>query len=135
MRRKAGAQLFTAVLKGALQQRMKVLGQRGARLMRRKLNNRTGDFRLWPKTSWSNFGDHVYARVKLRHHAEQAHLAGVGRGIQPLRNFALNGDMHSHAIWKVIEQNGDQRSGRLIRQICDHAKWPVVDGGRDQWVE
>ncbi len=110
-------------------------GKRGAWLVRRNLNDGAGDFGLRPKTTGANFRDHLYRRIKLRHDAEQAHFAGVWGGGQSLRNFVLNGDMHSHAMWKVIQKNGNQRRGRLIRQVGDQAKWSAVDCGRNEWVE
>ena len=110
-------------------------GKRGARLVRDNLNDGAVDFGLRPKTTGANFRDHLYRRIKLRHDAEQTHFAGVWRGGKSLRHFALNGDMHAHAVRKVIEQNSDERRGRLIRQVGDQAKGAAVDCGRNEWVE
>ena len=110
-------------------------GKRGARLVRRNRNDGAGDFGLRPKTTGANFRDHLYRRIKLSHDAEQTHFAGVWRGGKSLRHFALNGDMHAHAVRKVIQQNSDERRGRLIRQVGDQAKGAAVDCGRNEWVE
>ncbi len=96
--------------------------------MRSNFNDGAGDLGLGPKTSRTNFSDRLYASVKLCHHAEQAHFAGIGHRGESLRHFALNSDMHAHAVWKVIEQNGNERRCRLIGQVGDHAKWTALDG-------